>query len=120
MPELNKEALKAAARVGNEEGWSCLGCEPGEYDRCINCQDASHTMSSLIIAAYLEAAQPMITTHHELYGLPVGSVVVSDLGDVFNKVPTNFWGEWICAGSSDDWKTKEIELPARVLYKGEE
>ena len=103
MTELNKEALENLRLLAERatERVEHVVIEPDIFTELIN----KYPMTT-------------ITTLEELEELPVGSVVVSDLGDVFNKVPTTFWGEWICAGSSDDWKTKEIELPARVLYKG--
>jgi hypothetical protein len=64
-----------------------------------------------------------VTTVEELDALPLGSVVRCGHGRVYERdyVETNprdtTW--WIETGSTKDYQSSSIELPATVIYEGE-
>ena len=59
----------------------------------------------------------VVTTVTELDALPVGSVVLSEQGAVFEHDHDGFWAE-----PGFTWRpmSKDMALPARVLYNPEE
>ena len=59
----------------------------------------------------------VVTTVAELDALPVGSVVLSEQGAVFEHDHDGFWAE-----PGFTWRpmSKDMALPARVLYNPEE
>lgn len=58
----------------------------------------------------------VVTTVTELEALPVGSVVLSEVGRVWQKIST----AWYLAGGKRARQAEYVRLPARVLYDPEE
>lgn len=59
----------------------------------------------------------VVTTVTELDALPIGSVVLSEQGAVFERDHDGFWAE---PGFTWHPMSKDMALPARVLYNPEE
>lgn len=70
------------------------------------------------LAGHKAASRPrQVTTVAELDALPVGSVVLSEQGAVFERLNEAHWSE-----TGFTWKpqSEDITTPARVLYVPEE
>lgn len=90
---LNPDALEAAARAANEEGWTCFegSGEPGDYDNCEDCQRVDKKTATAIVTAYLAAAQPVVNSVEELDALPEGTILRDSYGLALNKRTANWW-----------------------------
>lgn len=60
---LNPDAVTVVARALNEAGWTCYegGMEPGNYDKCEDCQEVCDKIARKALAA-LPVAQPVVNS----------------------------------------------------------
>lgn len=63
-----------------------------------------------------------VSTVEEIDALPVGSVLLCKVGEVFWKATTAGGGVWLAAGYTDTWTGAEVSewAPLRVLHRGGE
>ena len=76
----------------------------------------AHVVASAAITAYLNATQPVVETVDGLEELQVGTVVVDgeERPAVRQADEENEW--WLRAGSEHGWVSRELPLPARVIF----
>ena len=112
MPDLNKEALEAAAEAVRAGDYH--GVPEDEMDDMV---------AHLAITAYLEATQPILTTLEELEELPPESVLRDVDGIVFEVVHNGEldgyekpYKEYLAPGDSHAYTSSDVVLPAHVIY----
>lgn len=112
---VSDEAVEAAARVmyAQDSKWEDLG----EFSLDVFAHDAREVLESA--APYMLATA---TTAEELDALPVASVIRTEVGSIYVKedirgASRRSW--WVTTNEQFDFETKDIELPAQVLYVAE-
>lgn len=118
---LNPDAVTVVARALNEAGWTCYegGMEPGNYDKCEDCQEVCDKIARKALAA-LSATQPVVNSVEELDALPLGTVIQdSDDGCILQALERGsiMGTEWYVPGVEEIYTSASVELPARVLYR---
>lgn len=117
MSNLDPRGLEAAARAvrflggGGQMSWRDLSTSPLRYAKC-------HSDAAIVVRAYLDAVQPVITTVEELEGLEVGTAIQTVDESVTEVWTTDGAGgnEWSLAGSCQRFSAALIPLPARVIW----
>ena len=109
MPDnpLNPDALEKASREVFRE---VLGFDKSQSTR----------VARRAIAAYLAVAQPVVNTVEELDQLPLGTIIEdSDDDCVLQALERGsiMGTEWYIPGVEKIFTSKDVELPARVLYR---
>ena len=114
MTTLDPRALEEAARVKcrqDEEQMLLPDWDDLDGDQ----QDALRGEAAEIIAAYLAAAQPVVTTVEELEGLEVGTIILDRFEDEsYTRIAGPRWVSWV---EQDGLRHTEVALPARVLWR---
>ena len=117
MTTLDPRALEAAARVKcrqDEEQMLLPDWDDLDGDQ----QDALRGEAEQIIAAYLAAAQPVVTTVEELEGLEVGTIILDRFEDeAYTRIVGPRWVSW---AEQDGLRHTEVALPARVIWRPHE
>jgi hypothetical protein len=91
------------------DGTSCIGTETDWRE-----------LRADVAAGRASAAPRVVTTVEELDALPEGSVVNSSSGDVFLQGFATDFGSWEAVGDDRSWDTRNIALPALVLFTPDE
>ena len=119
MTTLDPRGLEAAAREKcrqDEEQMLCPDWDDLEDEQ----RDALRGEVSDIVTAYLDAAQPVITTVEELEGLEgleVGAVVLDSHQEELVNLPEG----WYCIAHNEmALPHEDIALPARVIWRPHE
>lgn len=120
MSDLDPRGLEAAARVVAHQNSEILGHDTwGELED--EQRDCLRGEAAEIITAYLAAAQPVVETVEELEGLPVGAVIRCHSGTILESYEA--WeADLIWFPTDDDGarKSREVPLPARVIWRPHE
>lgn len=116
MPDtpLNPDALEAAAKamVTHSETW--------DEERSHWSKEFFRGKAKLAVSAYLAVALPEVTNVEELDALPDMSAVLDGDGFVLQKLPDDDDDSyWFIVGDTSSYYDRDIELPARVLYRPE-
>lgn len=84
---------------------------------------ATNEASGIDIAhAVLAHLYPTVSTTEELDALPIGAVAITKLGEVVSKrhePEGEFQSWWAMAGTAEYFQSRELPLPATVLYSPE-
>lgn len=112
MTTLDPRGLEEAAEVFGDS----IGC-PEITERagvCHGCEGRAEQ----IITAYLEHAQPVVTTVEELEGLEVGTIILDRFEDEsYTRIVGPRWVSWV---EQDGLRHTEVALPARVIWRPHE
>ena len=98
---------------GTPHGWRCE--YPDRYPDYCKCPIE---MAESAVTAYLDVAQPVVTTVEELEGLEVGTIILDRFEDeAYTRIVGPRWVSW---NEQDGLRHTEVALPARVTWRPRE